>query len=219
MTEPKTRFAPFIIYLIVFHVFWGGVYVFWIYPWMVSHLGDRTLTYALVNWVLRFLVWTLPVFLYLRYIDQVDPIEYLKLRRHWRRGVVIGLVLSVINFLGTMMRFGVPHPSMQAITWNSIIGTSILIGFFEEIPYRGFMLQKFEDRWGFWVANLLSSLLFLSIHLPGWISLHLLKTESVISVFIFGFVMAIIFKYGKSLWGPIITHSLNDCIAFVIFHV
>ena len=81
------------------------------------------------------------------------------------------------------------------------------------------MLQKFEERWGFWVANLLSSLLFLSIHLPGWISLHLLRTESLISVFIFGFVMGLILKYGKSLWGPIITHSLNDCIAFVIFHV
>ena len=45
------------------------------------------------------------------------------------------------------------------------------------------------------------------------------KIESVISVFIFGAVMAIVLKYGKSLWGPIITHSLNDCIAFVIFRI
>src|SRR5438094_6062148 len=118
-----------------------------------------------------------------------------------------------------MLRFGIPHPGIQSLTWNSVIGTSFLIGFIEEIPYRGFMLQKFEERFGFWIATLISSLLFLSIHLPGWISLHLLKTESVIFVFIFGAVMAIIFRYGKSLWGPIITHSLNDCIAFVIFHV
>jgi uncharacterized protein len=218
MGAPKQRFAPFIIYLIVFHAFWMWGYVFGIYPWMKS-LGDRTLLYALVNLSLRLLVWVLPVFLYLRHIDHQDPIEYLKLKQNWRRGVVIGLALSLLNFLGSMARFGAPHPSVQSLTWNSVIGTSFIIGFIEEIPYRGFILQKFEERYGFWVAFLLSSLLFLSIHIPGWLSLHLLKAESAISVFIFGAVMAIVFRYGKSLWGPIIAHSLNDFIAFIVFRV
>lgn len=195
---------------------WG--FVFWIYPRMVS-LGETTLRYALVNITLRLLVWVLPVFLYLRYIDHLDPIEYLKLKQNWKRGVIIGIVLSLLNFFGSIVRFGTPHPSIQSLTWNSVISTSFLIGFIEEIPYRGFILQKFEERYGFWIATLLSSLLFLSIHLPGWISLHLLKAESVISVFIFGVVLAIIFRYGKSLWGPIITHSLNDFIAFIIFRL
>ena len=159
----------------------------------------------------------LPVFSYLRYIDRLDPIECLKLKENWTRGLIIGVVLSLINFFGSMIRFGIPHPITQSLTWNSVIGTSFLIGFIEEIPYRGFILQKLNERYGFWIAALLSSLLFLSIHLPGWISLHLLKAESVISVFLFGVVMAIILRYGKSLWGPIIAHSLNDFIAFVIF--
>ena len=168
---------------------------------------------------LRLLIWPLPVFLYLRHIDHRDPMEYLKLKENWKRGFIIGIVLSLVNFFGSMMRFGAPHPSMRSLTWNSVLGTSLLIGFIEEVPYRGFILQKFEERYGFAVATLLSSLLFLSIHLPGWISLHLLKAESVISVFIFGVALAIIFRYGKSLWAPVITHSLNDCIAFVIFRV
>jgi hypothetical protein len=104
-------------------------------------------------------------------------------------------------------------------TVEDVIGTSFLIGFIEEVPYRGFILQKFEERCGFWIANLLSSLLFLSMHLPGWISLHLFKVEGVIFVFIFGVVMAIIFRYGKTLWGPIITHSTNDFLAFLIFRI
>src|SRR5215510_10408942 len=214
----KHQFAPFVVYLIVFHIFWMWGYVFWLYPWMRS-LGDRTLSYALVNIALRFLVWVLPVFLYLRYLDHLDPIEYLRLRKNWKRGLFIGIVLSVLNFFGAMMRFGAPHPQTQSLTWNSVIGTSFLIGFFEEIPYRGFILQKFEGWYGFWIATLLSSLLFLSIHLPGWISLHLLKVESVIFVFVFAVVMAIVFKLSRSLWGPIVTHSLNDFIAFVIFRV
>jgi len=216
MRQPRPQFAPFVIYLIAFHTFWMWGFVFWIYPWMKS-LGETTLRYALVNISLRLLVWVLPVFSYLRYIDRLDPIEYLKLKENWTRGLIIGVVLSLINFFGSMIRFGIPHPITQSLTWNSVIGTSFLIGFIEEIPYRGFILQRLNERYGFWIATLLSSLLFLSIHLPGWISLHLLKAESVISVFLFGVVMAIIFRYGKSLWGPIIAHSLNDFITFVIF--
>ena len=195
-----------------------GGFVFAIYPWMRS-LGERTLLYALVNNSIRLAVWVLPVFLYLIYVDGINPVAYLKLKQNWKRGVILGIVLSAINFFGSMIRFGVPHPSVQSVTWNSVIGTSILIGFIEEIPYRGFMLQKFSERYGFWMATLISSILFLGIHLPGWISLHLLKVSSVVSVFVFGLVMAIVFRYGKSLWAPIITHSTNDFMAFVIFRL
>jgi membrane protease YdiL (CAAX protease family) len=216
--QSRTRFSPFLIYLIIFHVFWGYGFVFWIYPWMKS-FGEATLIYALVNWTIRSLVWVLPVFLYLRYIDHVSPVDYLKLKQNWKRGIIIGLVLSVINFFGSTLRFGIPQPDPHSLTWNSVIGTSFLIGFFEEIPYRGFILQKLSERYGFWIAALVSSLLFLGIHLPGWISLHLIKIESVISVFIFGFALALIFRYSKSLWAPIVTHSLNDFIAFILFRL
>src|SRR5262245_48527528 len=81
MKEPKYRFAPFIAYLIIFHAFWMGAYVFWIYPWMKS-FGEATLLYALINITLRLLIWVLPVFLYLRYVDHKHPIEYLKLDQH-----------------------------------------------------------------------------------------------------------------------------------------
>ena len=182
-------------------------------------LGDTTLWYALVNIIFRLLVWVLPVFLYLRHIDHVDPIEYLKLKHNWKQGIIIGVVLSILIFLGSMVRYGIPYSNLQSLTWNNVLSTSLLIGVIEEIPYRGFILQKFEERYSFWMANLISSILFLCMHLPGWISLHLLRADTVIFVFIFGVVMAIVFKVGKSLWGPIIAHSLNDFISIVIFHL
>jgi membrane protease YdiL (CAAX protease family) len=104
------------------------------------------------------------------------------------------------------------------IRWNSILGTSLLIGFVEEISYRGFILQKLQQRLNFWVANLISSLLFLGIHFPGWLSLHMLRTDLVVSIFIFGAVMAIVFRYSKSLSSVIVAHSLNDFLSFIIFH-
>jgi membrane protease YdiL (CAAX protease family) len=159
------------------------------------------------------------VFLYLRYIDHVNPFVYLKLNQYWKRGILIGLALSLLNFVGMLLRFGLPHPSMQYVTWNSILGTSILIGFFEEIPFRGFIFQKLREKLPFWLANLLASLLFLGIHLPGWIMLHALNWSNVISIFVLGVIFTVIFYFSKTLWSSIITHSLNDFLSSVLFHL
>lgn len=149
--KAKHPFSPFIVYLLLFYSLWIG-WVYLIYPSMQA-LGTATLTYALVNIAMRLLLWVIPVFLYLRYIDHTNPVAYLKLNQYWKRGILIGLALSLLNFLGMLLRFGPPHPSMQYVTWNSVLSTSILIGFFEEIPFRGFILQKLQEKFPFWLSN------------------------------------------------------------------
>lgn len=214
--QSPPSFFPFIVYLLLFFSLWTG-WVLWIYPRMAA-LDNATFTYAVLNITWRLLLWVLPVFLYLRYVDHVDPFEYLKLKKYWIRGVLVGLAPSLINFLGMMLRFGPPHFSIQYITWNSLLSTSLLIGFFEEIPFRGFILQKFQEKWNFWLANLFSSLLFLGIHLPGWLFLHTFSLNNVTSIFLLGVIFAVAFYYSKTLWSSIVTHSLNDFLSFVLFH-
>jgi membrane protease YdiL (CAAX protease family) len=46
-----------------------------------------------------------------------------------------------------------------------------------------------------------------------------LTAYNIIYILVFGAVMAIIFKYSQSLWAPIISHSLNDCLSNVVFHI
>jgi uncharacterized protein len=217
MNRRQSSVTPFIGYVVLFHSLWA-LWPFFGYPRLAA-LGERTLTYAVVNLTIRLLVWVAPVFLYLRYVDAVAPMDYLKLKGHVRRGLVVALVLTVLNLLGSILRFGPPHPSMQRVTWNSMLGTSFLVGFIEEVPYRGFMLQKLAERMNFWVANLITSLLFLAVHLPGWLALHLFRADTAVSVFIFAVVMAIVFRYSESLWAPIVTHSTNDFLSFVLFRL
>jgi membrane protease YdiL (CAAX protease family) len=211
----RSSLTPFLAYVAVFHVLWIA-WPFFLYPRLMS-LGDTTLMYAALNLSFRFLYWIAPVLLYLRYVDRVNPFEYLRMTRHVRRGVIVALVLTVVNVVGTLARFGPPHLSLQRVTWNSVFGTSLLIGLIEEIPYRGFMLRKFSERMNFWLANLITSLLFLAIHLPGWIALHTLNIGAAASVFVLGAVFAIAVKYSDSLWSSILAHSANDCLSFVIF--
>jgi uncharacterized protein len=152
-------------------------------------IGDATLVYALINIVFRLLIWVLPVFWYLRHIDNVNVLEYLQLKQYWRRGVIVGLTLSIINFLGTIVRIGQPDWGSAHVTWNSVLGSSI------------------------------SSIFFVGAHIPGWIMLGSLTAYNIIYILVFGAVMAIIFKYSQSLWAPIISHSLNDCLSNVVFHI
>lgn len=207
----------FLLYLVAFHVAWA-CWPYFLYPTVVA-IGTTTLEYALINIAVRLAVWVVPVWLYLRFVDQVDPWDYLKLHHHKRRAVVIAIILTALNLAGSILRFGLPHLSMQRVTWNSILGTSMMIGFIEEIPYRGFIFQKVAERTGFWVANLITSLLFLAIHVPGWLALNILRADTAASIFVFGIVMGIVFRYAESLWAPIIAHSTNDFLSFVVFQL
>ena len=213
----RTTLDPFVGYVIVFHLAWAA-WPFFLYPKLIA-VDETTLAYAWLNISIRLFVWVAPVFLYLRYVDRVDPFAFLKLKGQIGRGVMVALGLTALNLTGMTLRFGAPHPSMVRITWNSVLGTSLLIGLIEEIPYRGFMLQKFAARGGFWVGNLITSVLFLAVHVPGWIALHAMRVDTVITIFIFGFLMGIVFKYSDSLWAAAVTHSTNDFLSFVLFRL
>jgi membrane protease YdiL (CAAX protease family) len=208
----------FLAYVATFHLAWVA-WPWLLYPRLTAALGAETLTYAVVQLSLRAIIWVVPVFAYLRFVDGVDPIEYLKLRGHVRRGIAIGAALTALNLAGMLVRFGLPHLSTARVTWNAVIGTSLLVGVIEEIPYRGFMLQKFTERLGFWRANVVTSLLFVAIHVPGWLALHLLRATTAVSIFAIGVVLALAFRWSRSLWAPIVAHSANDCLSFVIFRL
>ena len=209
--------SSFLLYLVLFNAAWT-TWVLLGYPHLRT-LGEQTLAYALINLLVRFVIWVVPVFMYLGYVDRVDPIAYLKLRQHWRRGLLVALIFSLLNFGLASLQHGLPHLRSAAITWNSILSTSLLIGFVEEIPYRGFVFQKLYERFSLTVATLISSFLFVAIHLPGWISLHLFNVATAVFVFVFGILMVLLLRYAKSLWAPIISHSLNDFFSAVVFRL
>jgi len=213
----KNKLA-FTIYVFSFFLVWTG-YVLWVYPWMTT-LGDNSLRYALVNIGIRLVVWIIPVFLFLRYVDHIeDPLDYLRLSTNWRRGVIVGIAFALAILLGTILMRGLPDFHKVRFTWNSFLSTTLLIGVVEEIPFRGLMLRKFEEQFCFWFANFFSSLLFLAIHLPGWITLHLFKWQNVISVFLLGFLFSIVVRLTRSLWSSIIAHGGNNFINFVLFRL
>ena len=90
----------------------------------------------------------------------------------------------------------------------------------EEIVFRGYLLN-FYLNYGKAVAVLVSSLLFLLIHFPGW---WILETHPSLAswittsgnIFILGIILGILFLRFKSLWVCILVHSANNYIAATV---
>lgn len=119
----RAKLAPFLVYVCACHLTWIA-WPYLVYPRLVA-LGERTLVYAVLNLTIRVLVWVAPVFLYLRFVDNVEPLRYLKLRPLGRRAATMAAVLTAINLLGSIAR----RPSARVhdrVTWNSLLGTSFL---------------------------------------------------------------------------------------------
>ncbi|WP_438824400.1 lysostaphin resistance A-like protein [Bacillus sp. JJ1533] len=93
----------------------------------------------------------------------------------------------------------------------------LLVGITEEIVFRGFLLRKLMDSFRFWIANTITSFLFVSIHFPIWFYKGLFEfpyiLSSIISVFVMGIIFGFVYKKSNSLWSVIIIHSLYNLLA------
>lgn len=218
MTSSSLRPAnrQFAIYLGSFVTVWA-LYVLFVYG-HIRALGEGSFSYVAAGIGVRLIVWMLPVFLMLRASGSSEPLRALGMVEHWKRGVLIGLALATLLFFGELIRLGWPHDVARYVTWNNILGPSLGVGFFEEIPFRGFILQKLQTRMSFWLANGIASILFVCMHLPGWFTLHVFRPELPLKVFVFSILMGAVFRYSHSLWGCIIGHNANDFISVVLFH-
>jgi uncharacterized protein len=178
-------------------------------------------TAILVPVMLRLVIWTLPVLAFLA-LEGRPVLDYLKLREHALRGVVWGVAVGVLILAGNVAAHCVLSGSCRVsfdIGLNRWVGPVALVGLSEEVAFRGFFLQKLAERAGFARANTLQALLFVLIHLPGWIllgqfhlpgALRLVGSVSLVALFT-GWLL----RRTRSLWTCMIVHSFNNLASFV----
>lgn len=122
--------------------------------------------------------------------------------------VLISLVVGLLPlpiFLISYKLFTTPY---LIISWLFV---AIVNPFFEELFWRGYMLEKGVDiRFG--MKAFLSTLFFTLSHPIMWgvFSKPMLTKELIISVFIMGLAWAFIYKKSKSLVLPYFSHFLVD---------
>ena len=78
----------------------------------------------------------------------------------------------------------------------------ILVGFAEEVMFRGYVLRNLMQSVNKWVALLISALLFSLVHLGN----PDITVIAVVNVFLAGLLLGINYVYTKNLWFSIVLH-------------
>lgn len=214
--DKRMSLAHLICYIGIFFLLWT-IYVSEISPFLKTQYPN----FYLYD-VFKLLIWTIPVFAYLRY-ENTDALTYLKLRSIKKADVkwaiLISLAFIAYQFVGTIVISKPIKFNMFFDATNWIKGV-ILVGFTEEILFRGFFLQKIVSYTRFGFANIITAILFLLIHFPGWLVLNalpagiFLKIALFAFIFIFSIVEGYVLKKTGSLWICILIHSINNFVSY-----
>jgi uncharacterized protein len=215
-TKNLVYLIGYIFLLMLLVTFW---YV-WVDPALKTIKNNLVLLECLYV-IGKLLIMVIPVLMYLKYIDKGNPFEYLKLKTNKTNGIKWGIIIGLGFIIYLLIRgflSGVININFNIGIYYWIGG--LLVGFVEEVPFRGFLLQKLQECFGFWKANLITALIFVLYHYPKLIyqsSKGILMNS--ILILILGLIFGYTFKKSKSLWTVIIAHSLFDLAGWIIFGV
>ncbi len=178
---------------------------------------------AITSAIIKIAIWVIPVILLVKIMEKSDPFSYLGLRHNFRKGLKwTGWVSLVFIFYFVVLNLTVLKNNIDfQIGFNEWLNTILLVGITEEIVFRGFLLRKLMDSFRFWIANTITSLLFVSIHFPIWFYKGLFEfpyiLSSIITVFVLGIIFGFVYKKSNSLWSVIIIHSLYNLLVSLFY--
>jgi len=213
-TTEHVTFKRFFLYLIFFYFIWTLKEL-----WLINFLrsfGDTT--YALLESLVKILVWFVPFWFYVKYYLNTNPLTYLNLNINVKKGLFWGIILSaLVGFRFAIEVYLINKETFHfALPLDSYLNGFLVVGITEEIVFRGFILKEFNKRMSFWKANVNSSLLFMLIHYPIWIHDGVLfHFWTHVYIFLLGLIFGFVYKKTGSLWSVIILHSFYDL--FVTF--
>lgn len=93
----------------------------------------------------------------------------------------------------------------QPFSWAFVLGGIILAPVVEEVFFRGFIFTGLRQRYKWYIAASISSLLFALMHL---------QITGFIPLFFMGFLLAFLYHRSDSIWLPILCHCVMNAMAF-----
>jgi len=148
----------------------------------------------------------MPVYVILK-LQKLNPISFLKLDSDIIRGISFGMLLGIAFLIINIMKV---RNINRHISYSDFINTFLAVGIIEEIAFRGYIMQKLKLYMSFITSNVITSLMFMMIHIPISILTHNVDVFNFIQIGILSFIFGYFFEETNSLICPIIMHSLWD---------
>jgi membrane protease YdiL (CAAX protease family) len=132
------------------------------------------------------------------------------------RTVLLGWLhlLFIAGFVAVAVAGGLP-PSTVVLF---VLVNTLMVGFSEEVMFRGFLLSAFRGVMGVWPAVIVTSVMFGAVHVANgfitgaWGAAGMQATMAAMS----GLAFAAIRVRTGSLWPGIVLHGLWDCGLFLM---
>jgi membrane protease YdiL (CAAX protease family) len=179
------------------------------------------LSRVLFSQFIKLLLWVVPAFGFAWFVRRASPVQYLGIsvlptRKQWAicLGVTGAFLCAIIAFetVAGHKRFSFAAPSFSLIALIGLVVSPVL----EEILFRGLVLKELAGLLSSWNANLITSALFVGIHLPFWL-FHSGPTQAVLAnavgVFAFSLLAGWLYLRSRSIWPPVGVHILNNALA------
>ena len=139
---------------------------------------------------------------------------------HWRGwlawGMGTGGCIALTGFIPHILRGVPPLPA----AWSfALVNVLVVSPIFEEFLMRGAVFGNLRQRYSLLWANVLSSALFVALHLPGWYFMGSLAENltrpvgGAASIFCLGLLFAYATERSRSVLGGTLAHFLNNLAA------
>lgn len=155
-----------------------------------------------------------PILIYLKKKGE-NILTYLKLNTNSKKGIFMGIAISIVYIIMVIVK----NYKNNFANLNFNIGimwiSGILVGFLEEVPLRGFLLNKLQDKFSFWTANIIVTVIFVCCHFPKWILINADIVNSAVRISFVSLIYGYLVKRFDSLWTVIICHSVFDLCFFI----
>lgn len=202
--------------LSVKHVF--ALFSFIFVVWSFYRYFPQILPLWVEELVLKPLFWLVPTFWLVKKIEK-QPFSSLGFNSqklfpaiYW--GIGLGLVFAFEGLLTNIFKYkGLNLISFDysPVKFLGLFLLSLVTAFSEEIVFRGYLFNRLWQIWNKeWLANIVSSFLFVVIHLPIGVFVlgytPLIMLAYLLFVFIFGFGSAFVFGRTKNIIASILLH-------------
>jgi CAAX protease family protein len=179
-------------------------------PWLATSLGD------LLYWTAaKIVIWILPAWWLVRASGRTIAAVFSlpKWRRWLAWGGGIGLAIALTSWVPKLAG---GRPLFGSSLGLPLVNALVVAPLFEEFLMRGAIMGSLEQEMPFWRANLITALMFLGLHLPGWYFMGSLGAHlaapigGALSIFLLGLAFGYAARRGGSVLAGSVAHFLNN---------
>jgi len=213
MVNQRKRYLQLTLFLTAFFLFWTlRCMLFYAIDESIASLTLR----AVYSNLLKFLMWILPVAVFVYVLRGVHPAKYLGLsiwpsRRNWLICISLItaylLVVMLFKMTGGNKGFSMAFISTLPFTYWFIM--ALFPPFLEELLFRGFLITEFLALMPKYPAVAITSFLFACIHVPFWLTLGASIQAIVINgiaAIVFSILTGALFVKTGSIWPSTLAH-------------